>query len=386
VGRHIPRCTQCTLTDLTKERGETRKMSNELLEKAIVTSQTGAGKLGTSADDAARGGLLKPEQANRFIDYMFDATVVTKVARTIRMRSDIQEIDKIGVGERILKVATEADATFSNQAVVFAKISLATKKLRLDWELSSESLEDGIEGADLEDHIARMMANQVGNDVEDLILNGDSASSDTLLKAFDGVRKIATTNGHVVDAAGATVSKGVFNDALKQMPRRYKQRRNQLRFLSGSNLVQDYLYSLTSIPGTPEDIASGIVRGDVVANNGAPGGVIPFAFGIPVVEVPLLDENQTGSYSGASGQHGDLHLTFPDNVIVGIKRDIVVHREFKPKKDTTEYTLFLRVGTAIENPDAFVVVKNVKVAAGYDARSLAAVTGGSYNNLPAARP
>jgi len=361
-------------------------MSNELLEKAIVTSQTGAGKLGTSADDAARGGLLKPEQANRFIDYMFDATVVTKVARTIRMRSDIQEIDKIGVGERILKVATEADATFSNQAVVFAKISLATKKLRLDWELSSESLEDGIEGADLEDHIARMMANQVGNDVEDLILNGDSASSDTLLKAFDGVRKIATTNGHVVDAAGATVSKGVFNDALKQMPRRYKQRRNQLRFLSGSNLVQDYLYSLTSIPGTPEDIASGIVRGDVVANNGAPGGVIPFAFGIPVVEVPLLDENQTGSYSGASGQHGDLHLTFPDNVIVGIKRDIVVHREFKPKKDTTEYTLFLRVGTAIENPDAFVVVKNVKVAAGYDARSLAAVTGGSYNNLPAARP
>jgi hypothetical protein len=361
-------------------------MSNELLEKAIVTSQTGAGKLGTSADDAARGGLLKPEQANRFIDYMFDATVVTKVARTIRMRSDIQEIDKIGVGERILKVATEADATFSNQAVVFAKISLATKKLRLDWELSSESLEDGIEGADLEDHIARMMANQVGNDVEDLILNGDSASSDTLLKAFDGVRKLATTHGHVVDAAGSTVSKGVFNDALKKMPRRYKQRRNQLRFLSGSNLVQDYLYSLTSIPGTPEDIASGIVRGDVVANNGAPGGVIPFAFGIPVVEVPLLDENQTGSYSGASGQHGDLHLTFPDNVIVGIKRDIVVHREFKPKKDTTEYTLFLRVGTAIENPDAFVVVKNVKVAAGYDARSTAAVTGGSYTNLPAARP
>lgn len=361
-------------------------MSNELLEKAIVTSQTGAGKLGTSADDAARGGLLKPEQANRFIDYMFDATVVTKVARTIRMRSDIQEIDKIGVGERILKVATEADANFSNQAVVFAKISLATKKLRLDWELSSESLEDGIEGADLEDHIARMMANQVGNDVEDLILNGDSASSDTLLKAFDGVRKLATTHGHVVDAAGSTVSKGVFNDALKKMPRRYKQRRNQLRFLSGSNLVQDYLYSLTSIPGTPEDIASGIVRGDVVANNGAPGGVIPFAFGIPVVEVPLLDENQTGAYSGASGQHGDLHLTFPDNVIVGIKRDIVVHREFKPKKDTTEYTLFLRVGTAIENPDAFVVVKNVKVAAGYDARNFAAETGGSYANLPAARP
>ena len=356
-------------------------MSNELLEKAITTTN-----LGTSAGDDARGGLLKPEQANRFIDYMFDATVITKVARTIRMRSDIQEIDKIGVGERILRVATEAQDTSSAQGVVFSKISLATKKLRLDWELSSESLEDGIEGADLEDHIARMMATQVGNDVEDLVINGNGASQDPLLKAFDGVRKLATTHGHVVDAGGAAITKGIFNDALKKMPRRYKQRRNQLRFLSGSNLVQDYLYSLTSIPGTPEDIASGIVRGDVVANGGAPGGVIPYAFGIPVVEVPMLDENQTGTYSGASGAHGDIHLTFPDNVLVGIKRDIVVHREFKPKKDTIEYTLFLRVGTAIENPDAFVVVKNVKISAGYDSRDFAAATGGSYTNYPANRP
>jgi hypothetical protein len=359
------------------------KMSNELLEKAITTTD-----LGTSAADSARGGLLKPEQSNRFIDYMFDATVVTKFARTIRMRSDIQEIDKIGVGERILKVATEATDTAANQSVVFAKISLATKKLRLDWELSSESLEDGIEGADLEDHIARMMATQVGNDVEDLVLNGVGTGSDPLLKALKGVVNIAKDEGHVVDAGGSTISKGVFNDALKKMPRRYKQRRNQLRFLSGSNLIQDYLYSLTTLPGTPEDIASGIVRGDVVANNGAPGGVIPYAFGIPVVEVPLLDEVQTGTHSGASGAHGDIHLTFPDNVIVGVKRDIVVHREFKPKKDTIEYTLFLRVGTAIENPDAFVVVKNVKIAAGYDNpdRAAAYISGGSYDALPANRP
>jgi len=350
-------------------------MSNELL-KSVIASTT----LGDTSYDTARGGLLKPEQSNRFIDYMFDATVITKVARTILMRSDIMEIDKIGVGERILKVATEATDDGTTTGVSFAKISLATKKLRLDWELSSESLEDGIEGADLEDHIARMMATQVGNDVEDLVLNGVGSGSDALLKAFKGVRTLAVENGHVVDAAGAGISKAVFNDALKKMPRRYKQRRNQLRFLSGSNLVQDYLYSLTSIPGTPEDIASGIVRGDVIANNGAPGGVIPFAFGIPVVEVPLLNEDQTGTYSGAAGSHGDIHLTFPDNVIVGVKRDIVVHREFKPKKDTIEYTLFLRVGTAVENPDAFVVVKNVKVAAGYDARSLSAVTGGAYTN------
>jgi hypothetical protein len=56
-------------------------------------------------------------------------------------------------------------------------------------------------------------------------------------------------------------------------------------------------------------------------------------------------------------------LTFANNFVVGVKREIQVYREFKPKKDTIEYTMFVRTGCAIENPEAFVVVKNVKVSA-----------------------
>ena len=329
-------------------------MSNELLQKVIDTTTVGADN----------GGLLKPEQSNRFIDYMFDATILTRAARTIRMRADTTEIDKVGVGERLMVLATEGATTGqTDRGATFSKVSLTTKKLRLDWELSSESLEDNIEGADLEDHIARLMATQAGNDVEDLALNGDTTlTSNNLLKAFDGFRKLALNGGSVVDAAGAGISKAVFNDALKAMPRKYKQRRNQLRFFTGSNLVQDYLYNLTNVSATPEDIASSILRGNPAGPEGAPGGVTPFAFGIPVVEVPLIDETRAGTYSGATGQHGEVHLTFPQNFIMGIKRDVTVYREFKPKKDTIEYTLFIRVGVAVENLDSFVIVKNVKVA------------------------
>jgi hypothetical protein len=331
------------------------KMSNELLQKVIDTTTVGADN----------GGLLKPEQSSRFIDYMFDATILTRAARTIRMRSETTEIDKVGVGERLMVLASEGAATGqTDRGAVFTKVSLTTKKLRLDWELSSESLEDNIEGADLEDHIARLMATQAGNDVEDLALNGDTTlSSNNLLKAFDGFRKLALAGGYVVDAGGNPISKTIFNSALKEMPRKYKQRRNQLRFFTGSNLVQDYLFNLTTVGATPEDIASSILRGTPAAPDGAPGGVIPFAFGIPVVEVPLIDETRAGDYSGATGQHGEVHLTFPQNFILGVKRDVTVYREFKPKKDTIEYTLFIRVGIAIENLDSFVIVKNVKVAA-----------------------
>jgi hypothetical protein len=349
-------------------------MSNELLAKAadaatLTGSMTGSANPtdGIHVGSEGKGGLLNPEQSARFLDYMFDATVIGKVARTVRMRADTTEIDRIGVGEKLMKLAAEATDTGSNAAVQFSKISLTTKKLRLDWELSTESLEDNIEGADLEDHIARLMATQAGNDLEDVVLNGNTAlTSDALYKSFDGVVKIAKANGHVVAGAGANVSREIFNKALKAMPRKYKQRRPDLRFLAGSNLIQDYLYSTSQLgqygSANPQDIASSIIRGNEGGLGGPAGYVAPFAFGIPIVEVPLLKETQTGSYATPTGDHGDVHLTFPNNVVIGIKRDVTVYRFFWPKKDSIEYTMYTRVGTQIEQADAWVVVKDVKVA------------------------
>ena len=348
-------------------------MSNELLEKAVAANTSVTGNMtgaavattGVHIGSEGEGGLLNPEQSARFLDYMFDATVIGKVARTVRMRADTTEIDRMSVGEKLMVLATEADTTGGNSAVSFSKISLTTKKLRLDWELSTESLEDNIEGPDLEDHIARMMATQAGNDIEDVLLNGNvSLTGDNLYKAFDGVVKKAKTYGHVVDHAGAAITRSAFNSALKSLPRKYKQRRADLRFLVGSNLIQDFLYanSIGTNQTIPQDIASSIIRGDVQPVSGPAGYVAPYAFGIPIVEVPLLNEAQDGDYSGETGNHGDIHLTFPNNIVVGIKRDVTVYRFFWPRKDSIEYTMYTRVGVQIEQADAWVVVKNVKIA------------------------
>jgi len=373
-------------------------MSNELLQKVIDTTDLGSSAVNASGDAStlSGNGLLYPDQANRFLDYMWDATILAKTARTIRMRSNTTEIDRVAVGQRIMTVAQEDNprnfvaggtpdgytnangSTFSAQNAQFNKVSLTTRKLRLDWELSAESLEDNVEGPDLEDHIARLMATQAGNDIEDVLINGLGTGSG-LLSAFQGFRSLALNNAHVVDANGNGLDKTIFNAAIKALPRKYKQRRNQLRFFTGSNLVQDYLFNLTAETSsgfTPFDIASGIIRGDVAANDGGPGTVTPFAFGIPVINVPLFDETRSGDYAGASGLHGEIHLTFPQNFIIGIKRDVTVYRLFQPKKDTIEYTLYIRVGCVMENYDAHVIVKNVKVA-GSVGGALGSTTNGS---------
>jgi len=327
-------------------------MTDNLLEKVIDTTMLGA----------TQQGLLNPQQGNRFIDYMFDATVLGRDARTERLRGDTAELDRMHIGERLVRVATEAVDDHVNAGVTFSKVSITSTKFRLDWELSSEALEDGLEGAGLEDHIARLMATQMGNDLEDIAINGDASSADPSLKAFDGWRKRAHTAGRVVDAQGRTLDSSVFNAAIKAMPASYKQRRNQLRFYTGSNLIQDWQYNL--FLNGPAEAAGAALTGGI--------NQVQVAFGIPIVEVPLFDETRPGAYTTADEtgapdgtMHGELELTFPNNRIWGIKRDIQVFREFAIKKDTIEYTVFTRVGVAVENLDAYVVVKNVRVAGAY---------------------
>lgn len=328
-------------------------MNQDILEKVIRTTEIGS----------AGGGLLNTEQSNRFIDYMFDVTVLGKECRVERMKANERDYDKIGVGQRIMRGATEAVDTGQNATVQFSKVTITTKKLRLDWELSTESLEDNIEGADLEDHIARLMATQAGNDLEDLAINGDTASSDPLLKVFDGWYKRALAGAHIVDGGGTQLNRSHFNKALKAMPRNFMQRRQELRFYTGSNSMQDYLYSLTDLNTTPENIAETMIRNGPVRTQGDAGFIMSYAFGIPVKEVPLFSETASGTYSGASGQHGHLELTYPKNRLWGVKRDIQVYRQFAQKKDTIEYTTYVRTGVQIENLDAYVVVTGIKQSA-----------------------
>lgn len=328
-------------------------MDNDLLEKVIVSTEIGS---------PAGSGLLLPKQANEFIDYMFDATVLSGQVHTVRMRSNEQEIDRIGVGQRLLRSKVEAVDTGENQGVIFSKISLRTHGVRLDWELSTESLEDNLEGEDLDDHIARMMATQAGIDLEDLAINGDTSDSDPTLKIFDGWRKLAINGNsdgaaHVVDHGGGTLDIAAANSAIKAMPRKYMQRRSQLKFFAGSNAMQDWLYSRVTDPGS---VNYGSTNTRVVPD-GPAGFTSSNLFGVPLQEVPLFDETLDGDYSGAAGDHGELWLTFPKNLLLGVKREIRVLREHAIKKDTIEYTLFARVGVQIENVDAMVVVKNIAV-------------------------
>lgn len=324
-------------------------MSNDLFQKVVDTVQVAGGE----------GGILSPEQSNRFIDYMWDATSLGRTVRRVRMTSPVVEIDKMDLGRRIARHATEGIDDGRNATPRFTKIQISTEKIRLDWELTSESLEDNIEQGSLEDHIARLMATQLGNDLEDLAINGDVDWDDTdedygLMSTFDGYYK-RSLDGVVLDAGGAGIDTALFNRAYKALPRKYKARRGELRYFIGSGLLQDYHQKLVEKGLAAGTTVQGISPAAPGQSPQGPGGETGLAaFGIPMYEVPLFNEEL-----GTGGNEGYFALTHPDNHIWGVKREITVHREFAPKKDAIEYTVFTRQGVQIDNLEAYVVMENI---------------------------
>lgn len=280
------------------------------------------------------GGILQPEQSRTFLEYIWDQQVLAQDGRRIFMRANTMELDKMRVGERAIRAAKQADPTYTNADVQFTKVELKTTKIRLDWEVSREALEDNIEGAALEDHLVRTMTLQFANDLEDLAINGDGVTGNFLSIMEGFVSKVqagaaqATVNitgGWKVEHLQALVS---------AVPRKYRAVRNQLKFYASTNTIQSLINNLGS-QGNLSFVPNVVER---VIQTGPPvlGGPMQYRlFGLPIVEVPLYPDDY-------------IDLTFPNNRIWGFQRDVELHREYQPKKDTVEYTVYIRFGLELE--------------------------------------
>ena len=298
----------------------------------------------------AGSGILRPEQAQRFIDYVWDATVLAQDGRRVTMRANTMELEKVNVGERVIRAAAQGVGDYTNTGAQFTKVELTTKKIRLDWEVSAEALEDNIEGAALEDHLVRLMTNAFANDIEDLAINGDGATG-PFLSIMPGFIEKHKDNGDsheaVVTVADNAWTPEVMQDLILAMPRKYRALKNNLKFYAGT----DAFAGIVKHNGTLAD-AIAEAMGNRVAGTSAnrqaylDGSAQTFGgarttrvLGIDVQEVPYYPE-------------GYVDLTFPQNRVWGFQRDIVVNREYKAKKDTIEYTVFVRFGIQWEEEDA----------------------------------
>lgn len=301
-------------------------------------------------------GLLRPEQANKFIQQMFESTTLGNEVRHVMRRAKTGEIDKIGINSRIIRKKTEDNDDGYRAKVNTGKIEYSTTAIRLPYELTEETLRENIEGQSFEAIVTNLMTTQFGLDMLDLSLNGDSeipatytegsgssaVTKDTpdydFLKINDGWIKQLKNGSHIEDRSSKSsgaMSIDVYFDALKQMANKYNN--GKLRWLMSPHRKQEWdRYLLNQI----------IEKGGAV-----PDSMYKSPASIPVIECPSLSDD-------------NIILTNPKNLIVVNTYDMILRKTTEGKeavmKDKRFYAMHMDFDPVIEELDAAVLITGLK--------------------------
>lgn len=200
--------------------------------------------------DTISYGLLNPEQARKFIQQTFEATTLRPLIRHEIRTAKTGEVDKIGIASRLLRSKVENTDDGYRANPNFARIQYATTAVRIPWEITEETLRENIEGQGFESIVTNLMTTQMGIDLEDLDLNGDTATDSgdndyDFLKINDGWIKQIANGGHVVDRSavnGGAMSLDVFYSTVKALPNKYNN--GKLRWIMSPHRYQDWIYQL----------------------------------------------------------------------------------------------------------------------------------------------
>lgn len=200
--------------------------------------------------DTVSYGLLNPEQARKFIQQTFEATTLRPLIRHDIRTAKTGEVDKIGIASRLLRSKVENTDDGYRANPKFDRIQYATTAVRIPWEITEETLRENIEGQGFEGIVTNLMTTQMGVDLEDLDLNGDTATESTdpdydFLKINDGWIKQISNGGHVVDRStvnSGAMSLDVFYSTVKAMPNKYNN--GKLRWIMSPHRYQDWIYTL----------------------------------------------------------------------------------------------------------------------------------------------
>lgn len=301
-------------------------------------------------------------EAGAFIDYIVDQSVLLKQCRTVKMPNQTYNLDKIGLGGKVLKKGTPG--TDPGDTVSLSgptQVRLSAQEVIAIVSIGDDTLEDNIEGDAFVQHLLGMVGRASANELEEAAIHADSAVSDTgILDRFDGWYKLAKANGaHVIEAMadsdrywpGTAPVGSKMTRILKAIPSKYRQDPAMLRCILNTDLMLDYLDSVATIA----------VPNAFLAVTGIQD--VPIRL-VPNVKVPYLSTTQSFTYSSTPYTDGTfVMVTDVRNLIFGIHREIKIEPYRQPRKRCTDYVLSMRCDAKIENGDAIGIYDHAKVHA-----------------------
>ena len=335
---------------------------------------------------------LASKEADQFIDYIMDESVMKNRARVVKMNKAVQNIRMLGLGTGdFLHPGDTFSSSEYKKTLSHQKIELTSKKVRGCIAIFDDDLEDNIEADAFADHLMRMVAKKIANeldtaywlgdtgagnaygdtDIKSLwdgwryrVANGDTAG-DTYYNAVSGGSVVldATDSGSfLVEAPSriAMVEKTApynwefkYNKMLASLASKYKVGGlANLSFYNSDLVTQNYIDALAA-------------RATIMGDNAILGkGDLQYGL-VPIVSCPNMPATMDGSTqateAATGGSYADSLLTPNGNLIIGIQRDIKIESQREAADEATYWFYSMRATPAIENINACVLLRKLIV-------------------------
>ena len=343
---------------------------------------------------------LTPEEADKFIDCIYDQSIMKNYARLEKMSKPTKYIRHIGFGEgKFLYPGNYFDESKYKKQWTHNRITLTAQKIRGCVAIFDDDIEENIEGPAFKTHLVQIITKQIANELEFAYWMGDTQGyqgtagaggtswcPDDIESLWDGWRYIITHSqsgqtyyNDVCGAANIKEACSTASDAewelpgmiaeqntsqpynwefkyeqmIKNMPAAYKAAfgLQNMTFLNSDLVTMDYISALS---------ARATALGDAVFT----GKVTPQYGRVPIVDVPLMPSNLgadglTPDNYGilGTGSYTDVLLTFKNNLIIGIQKEIKMEPQRSAADECTYYFYTMKVALAIENVNAIVFTK-----------------------------
>lgn len=264
---------------------------------------------------ASDGGKLPIEKAREFMARTISQSRALTELRYEEMMAEEKELPDLAFTSRVLKPKNSGDALPASDRVrpSIGKGTLQAKEFGFEVKIPRDALEENIEGDNLTNVIQAALEEAIARDMEEIILNGDTASADAALAKMDGLIKLASTN---VYAAGTVhLSDKVLEELYLALPQQVRSAIADLCILTSPTAEFRWKRSFAArMTAFADDLAKS-------------GGSLPF-HAIPVIGVDMMP-----STLGAGTNETVALCIHKKNAAYGVRRGIRIQGEWEGRED-----------------------------------------------------
>ena len=343
---------------------------------------------------------LEAEEADAFIDVIYDESTLFKNANFIRMAKNTKNLRHIGISSRILYANTLAPSDYLT-TLDENLIQLQAKKFVGVLVIDDDDLEDLPEGPRYFDHVMEMAAKKISNELEEVAILGDTGTQsgfgakdarkliDGWFKQLDNSQSGETYENDVTGSttmldASNLINSGTYGDhtgdfqldgniaeqddtsglwefkfskMMRGLPTKYLQKfRNDMRFYVAPTVESIYIEALG---------ARATVLGDqaILGNQPLRYGNVPIIStpGIPLtMEAYQSGDTTKDNFDATNGTTTFALYTSPKNLAIGMQRDIRIEMQRDAVNGKTYVVYTIRFDARVEDVVAVVLLKRLE--------------------------